>query len=428
MKIFFYTLGCKVNQYETEVFRELLNADGFEITASEETADIFVINSCTVTAESSRKTRQAVRRFKNLNPDGITLLTGCMPQAFPEEAEKLTEADIVTGNTDAAAIPVLIKEYLKHGKRITDIKKHAKEEKFNTPSIRNFSERTRAYMKIEDGCENYCTYCIIPFARGKVRSKSLESIRQEAESLAESGFSEVVLVGINLTSYGSDTGSSLYEAVKTVGEVKGIKRIRLGSLEPDKMTDELLENLAKTDKFCPQFHLSLQSGCTATLKRMNRHYDALFYENLVNKIRSLFENSAVTTDIMVGFAGETEEEFRESLDFAKKIKFAKSHIFAYSRREGTVAAALPDQLTAAEKDRRSKLMTEVTNETEREFLQAQTGKVFPVLFENSDSNFTYGHTENYTRVKVDKNTDLQGKILNVKLLKVTEDTVYGEIV
>ena len=428
MKVAFYTLGCKVNQYETEAMREAFAAAGHTVVPDSAPFDAIVINSCTVTAESDRKTRQTVRRFRKERPDAAVILTGCMVQAFSDEAKALAEADIIAGNTDVKKIVEYAESFLSDGERIFAVSDHKKEERFNTPSLNNFAERTRAYMKIEDGCERFCTYCIIPTARGFVRSKPLDEIKKEAENLSRAGFSEIVLVGINLTSYGKGEDFDLADAVDAVCSVEGIKRVRLGSLEPDHMSDEMLSRFKKQDKFCPQFHLSLQSGCDETLKRMNRRYDTAFYRDLVSRIRKSFENAAITTDIMVGFAGETEEEFEKSLAFAREIGFAKAHIFAYSRRAGTVAYALPNQVSNAEKARRSRLMSETTLKTEKEFLSSLVGKVFPVLFETAQDGFAEGYTANYSRVKVQSDKPHTGEILNVKIIKAEKDYCLGEFV
>ena len=428
MKVAFYTLGCKVNQYETEAMREAFAAAGHTVVPDSAPFDAIVINSCTVTAESDRKTRQTVRRFRKERPDAAVILTGCMVQAFSDEAKALAEADIIAGNTDVKKIVEYAENFLSDGERIFAVSDHKKEERFNTPSLNNFAERTRAYMKIEDGCERFCTYCIIPTARGFVRSKPLNEIKKEAENLSHAGFSEIVLVGINLTSYGKGENFDLADAVDAVCSVEGIKRVRLGSLEPDHMSDEMLSRFKKQEKFCPQFHLSLQSGCDETLKRMNRRYDTAFYRDLVSRIRKSFENAAITTDIMVGFAGETEEEFEKSLAFAREIGFAKAHIFAYSRRAGTVAYALPNQVSNAEKARRSRLMSEATLKTENEFLSSLAGKVFPVLFETAQDGFAEGYTANYSRVKVQSDKPHTGEILNVKIIKAEKDYCLGEFV
>lgn len=426
MKVAFYTLGCKVNQYETQSIGEVLAKSGHEVVSRPADADCVVINSCTVTAESDRKTRQAVRRFKKNNPFSVILLAGCMPQAFPEEAMALEDADIITGNTSPEKIPELIDRFIKTGKRVINIEKHEKDEAYKTPSLTDFSERTRAFMKIEDGCDRFCTYCIIPKARGVIRSRSLEDITREAEALSKRGFLEIVLVGINLTSYGKDNGLNICDAVDAAAKPEGIKRVRLGSLEPDHISEEVLSRLKAQPKFCPQFHLALQSGCDKTLKRMNRHYDTEFYRNLVKDIRDCFENPSITTDIMVGFAGETEEDFNESIDFYKEIGFSRGHVFAYSKRPGTFAATYTEQVEKCEKERRAAAMASASRDCETAFLNSQIGLTVPVLFETFKDGFSEGYTANYSRVKVKSDRSLSGKILNVKLLSVEEDFIIAK--
>ncbi len=426
MKIAFYTLGCKVNQYETQSIAECFIKRGHTKVAADEIPDVFIINSCTVTAESNRKTRQMIRKYRADLPSAILVLCGCMPQAFPKDADALKEADIVVGNTEPSRIPELVDLFLLDGQRRVEINKHQREEKFNTPAISNFEGRTRAFMKIEDGCDRFCTYCIIPTARGYIRSKSVENIKTEAERLAQNGYKEIVLVGINLSSFGKDTGENLADAVSAVCSVSGIERVRLGSLEPDLMSDDLLKSLASQEKFCPQFHLSLQSGCDKTLKRMNRRYDSAFYYDLVSRIRKTFKNPSITTDIMVGFAGESQEEFNESIEFVKKVGFALSHVFAYSRRQGTVAAGLPNQITNAEKTLRSRKMIAVTKKSQSEFYVSQIGKTAKVLFETVEDGEYLGYTENYTPVKLKSNENLCGKTVTVKIISNNEEFCVGE--
>ena len=427
MKIAFYTLGCKVNQYETQSIAELFKSSGYIVVENDASPDVFIINSCTVTAESDRKTRQVLRRFRKMYPSAVLVLCGCMPQAFPKDAESLYEADIVVGNTEPSKIPMLVDEFLKSGERIVEINEHGKNEIFNTPRIKEFEGRTRAFMKIEDGCDRFCTYCIIPKARGFIRSKSVEDIKREAENLSANGYKEIVLVGINLSSFGKDTGENLADAVAAVCSVSGISRVRLGSLEPDLMDDELLRRLSSEEKFCPQFHLSLQSGSDKTLKRMNRRYDSAFYYDLVCRIRKIFKNPSITTDIMVGFAGETEEEFNESIEFVKKVGFALSHVFAYSRRQGTVAAGLPYQITNAEKSLRSRKMIELTRKSQNEFYVSQIGTAANVLFETVENGEYLGYTENYTPVKVKDTNNLCGKTKKVKITDANNDFCEGEL-
>lgn len=424
MNVHYITLGCKVNQYETEAIRELFNKSGYTDFENIK-ADIIVINTCSVTAQSDKKAGQTLRRCRKENPQAIIILTGCMVQAFPEKSERLKEADIIIGNTDIAKILSETEKFIKTKVRIISIEEHKASDKYNTPLISKFSERTRAYMKIEDGCNRFCTYCIIPYAKGRVRSKSLEDIKKEAEFLAKSGFSEIVLVGINLSSYGKNESFDLADAVDTVCNTEGIKRIRLGSLEPDCISDEMLKRLKAQPKFCPQFHLSLQSGCDETLKRMNRHYDTAFYEDLVNRIRKMFDNPSITTDIMVGFAGETEQEFEKSLNFVKKIGFARSHIFPYSIRKGTPAEKYPNQIKKEIKALRAKKLAEVCSKSEEEFLKNLCGKSFDVLFETGKDDIYEGYTANYSKVFVKSEKDIRGKILNVKITESFADRLTG---
>lgn len=427
MKVTFYTLGCKVNQYETEAMREAFAAAGHTPVPNSAPFDAAVINSCTVTAESDRKTRQILHKVRRENPEAIIILTGCMVQAFSEEAKALTDADIVCGNTDVKKTVEYAERFLKDGERIFEVSEHKKNERFNTPVLSSFAERTRAYMKIEDGCDRYCTYCIIPTARGSVRSKPLAEIAAEAETLSHAGFSEIVLVGINLTSYGKGENTDICDAVEAAAKPDGIKRVRLGSLEPDHISDNMLERLKAQKKFCPQFHLSLQSGCDETLKRMNRHYDTAFYRDLVSRIRAVFEDASVTTDVMVGFAGETEEEFSKSLAFVKEIGFAKTHVFAYSRRRGTVAYGLPAQITRAEKAERSHRMIETALACEEEFLKGLIGKTEYVLFETAEKGFAEGYTPNYSRVQVKSDEPHTGEVLPVKIISAEKECCIGEI-
>lgn len=428
MKTAFYTLGCKVNQYETQSIREEFIKRGHEAVSHRDGFDCIIINSCTVTAESDRKTRQILNRFRRENPLSVIVLTGCMAQTAKENQKELNSADIIIGNTDLKKIVDLAEKTFASRQRITEILPHEREEKFNTPSISAFAERTRAYMKIEDGCERYCTYCIIPYARGFVRSKPLDAIKTEAEALAKNGYKEIVLVGINLSAYGKGENINLCDAVDTVCSVSGIERVRLGSLEPDHISDEMLARFAKQKKFCPQFHLSLQSGSDGVLKRMNRHYDFAFYEDLVTRIRNIFPDSAISTDIMVGFPGETEEEFEESLNFAKKIGFAKAHIFAYSRRKGTLADKMEGQIPNSVKHERSRKMISATCDSEEKFLKSLVGKNLSVLFETEEKGKWVGYTENYSRIEVESDENLSGVLRKVKITSAKGEYCEGKLI
>ncbi|HIV46452.1 MAG TPA: tRNA (N(6)-L-threonylcarbamoyladenosine(37)-C(2))-methylthiotransferase MtaB [Candidatus Acutalibacter stercorigallinarum] len=429
MNVKFITLGCKVNQVESEAMREALLAGGFQEAAEGQTADVVVVNSCTVTAVSDQKARQALRREKKRNPGAVAVLTGCWPQAFPQEAEDFLEADIVLGTTRRAALLPKILEYLSTKQRIVDIAPHEKGEKFEKLTISAMHGRTRAFLKIEDGCDRFCSYCIIPYARGRVRSKPLEDIKAEAALLGDHGYREVVLTGINLPAYGKDLGLHLCDAVEAACAAPGIARVRLGSLEPEQLTPGVIARMAKQEKLCPQFHLSLQSGCDTTLKRMNRHYTTAEYRQIVRNLRQAFPNCAITTDIMVGFAGETEEEFAASLAFAKEIAFAKVHVFAYSRRPGTRAYNMPAQVTNKVKEDRSRQMIAATLATQRDFFAAQVGRVEEVLFEQErEKNVYEGYTRNYTPVRAASAVPLQGQVLPVEITQVLEDCCLGRLV
>lgn len=423
MTVYFYTLGCKVNQYETQALRQLMEHAGYAtaeytVGTSDVGDGVVVVNSCTVTGESDRKLRQLLRRIRRENPRAVTVLTGCMPQAFPKEAEALTQADIVLGNAARRALPGALEEFFMTHRRVVSIPAHGTE--YEPLEIEAFQGRTRAFVKIEDGCNRFCSYCIIPYSRGRVRSRSLSSLHTEVTALAEKGYREVVLVGINLTAYGQDIGCDLCDAVEMAASVPGICRVRLGSLEPDCLTPEWLGRLAACRKLCPQFHLSLQSGCDATLRRMNRHYTAAQYASLCDALRAAFPGCALTTDVMVGFAGETQEEFAASLAFVEKIGFAKLHVFAYSRRAGTPAARAPGQVTATEKARRSHRMIEAGEKSRRAYWQSLCGQETTVLAETSDGTVTEGYTPAYVPVRVAGRYPA-GTLLRVRLTAAGEE-------
>lgn len=425
MKIAFFTLGCKVNQYESQAMAERMVKCGFELVSPSEKADVYVINSCTVTAESDRKTRQTVRRFKRKNPDSIVVLTGCMPQAFPGDADALKEADIVLGNKNNIKLPEFIERYFSCSQRIIEIENHETGDKFIGDSISGFEGRTRAIVKIEDGCNRFCSYCIIPYSRGRVRSKPIDELEAELRTLSDAGFIEIVLVGINLSSYGSDIGLNICDAVELAAEMN-FERIRLGSLEPDHITDDVIDRLAKIDKFCPQFHISLQSGCDNTLKAMNRHYTSSEYKELCIKLRNAFEDTTITTDIMVGFPTENEEDFADSVNFAKEIGFEKVHVFPYSPREGTRAAKM-EQIEKSIKEKRSRIMIEETEKIRQKFLNSQVGKTVEVLLETRHNDeFTEGYTKNYTPVKV-KGSHPCGKVVTAKITATDGDFCIAEL-
>ena len=418
MRVCFYTLGCKVNLNETGALEQMFRSNGFTIVQEGEPADVFVVNSCTVTNFGDQKSRKWLRRAKRENPGAVTVLTGCYPQAFPEEAAQFLEADLVCGNGDRKAILDNVLKLLDGHERIVAITPHQRGEQFEELPVERFETHTRAFIKVEDGCNRQCAYCVIPRARGPVRSRAEDSILAELRQLAAAGYQEVVLSAISLPSYGLDTGTNLVELVEKCAQVEGIERIRLGSLDPDMLTPEFITRLAAVDKLCPQFHLSLQSGCTATLRRMRRVYSAEQYAQVVDQIRAAYGSRPVsfTTDCICGFPGETPEDFAESCDFLKKIGFLKVHVFPYSRRSGTPAYDFPDQVHEREKQARSREMNALAEQVRCEVLAAHEGTEDDVLLETplSGTLFT-GYTRLYIPVVVSAPGRKSGEIVHVRL-------------
>ncbi len=421
MKAAFYTLGCKVNQYDTQVMRDQLEQAGFETVPFEEAADIYIINTCTVTQISDKKSRQMVSRAKRKAPDSILVVCGCFSQVAPKAAASLEGVNIVLGTSNRKDILTYIQSYQASGKQIIDVDNCGT---LDTEEIQNFGEKNRAVLKIEDGCENFCSYCLIPFARGRIRSKPLTIIRKETEHLIRAGYREIVLTGIHLASYGKENGTPCLEkAIAEVASVPGIERIRLGSLEPRIIQPEFLEKIIDIKALCPHFHLSLQSGCDRTLKAMNRHYTTAEYEEAVRLLRASFPNCSITTDIIVGFPGETEEDFKESMAFAKKIGFAKIHIFPYSPREGTRAAAMKEQWTKAVKAERVDRMEAIEKEGRRAFWNSMIGTTQTILPEEEKGGFLLGYTKNYCPVKW--KGDLTEEPVTIKIIGTDNEGLLG---
>ncbi len=372
--------------------------------------------------------------MRKICPSAVIAVTGCFPQAFREKAEEITEVDIITGTKNKLELSNLVKQFLSNRKRIIQISEYDKNDGFDKMQNLSYENHTRAFVKIQDGCNQFCSYCIIPYARGRIRSKPLEDLREEVTQLAQNGYKEIVLVGINLSFYGKELSSplSLASAVEECEKIEGISRIRLGSLEPEMLSDNEISRLKKCSKFCAQFHLSLQSGCDNTLKAMNRHYNSDEYYSLVKKLRDAFDDCSITTDVMVGFPGETEADFLSSVEFVKKCGFGKVHVFPYSIRKGTRAAEFPNQISSSEKTRRAALMGEAARENQNLFLRSQIGRVYPVLFERENcTEFHQGYTPNYTLVKISReNTSksLHRQIFYVKITEVCSDFCLGEIV
>lgn len=431
-KVALHNLGCKVNAYEVEAMQQLLKNAGYETVPFEEGADVYVINTCTVTNMADRKSRQMLHKAKKMNPDAIVVATGCYAQADTEKLKEDTAVDLILGNNQKTQIVEALEEYEKeHAKQVQVIEiNHTKE--YEELSISSTAEHVRAYIKVQDGCNQFCTYCIIPFARGRVRSRKIEEVLSEVETLAAKGYKEVVLTGIHLSSYGVDfpkeERESLLSLIQAVSRVEGISRIRLGSLEPRIITEEFLEGIVKTGKVCPHFHLSLQSGCNKTLKNMNRRYSAQEYAEKCELIRKFYPAPALTTDVIVGFPQETEEDFEESYEFVKKIHFYETHIFKYSRRHGTKAASMDGQLTEAAKAQRSDRMLELHEIRARKYEEAMIGKKMELLLEEEieiDGRPWYvGHSREYVRAVISK-TDAHrvNDLVTVKAVAFVRDHI-----
>lgn len=419
MRVTFYTLGCKVNQNETGALAQLFEESGYTVVPNDEGADVYVVNSCTVTNFGDQKSRKWLRRAKRENPGAVTVLTGCYPQAFPDEAAAIEEADVVTGSGNRRAILHDVQKVLNgEAERVVDIRPYEKGERFEELPMDKFAEHTRAFVKVEDGCNRRCAYCVIPRARGPVRSRDEASILQELHRLTEAGYKEIVLTAISLPSYGTDNGTSLVELVEKAAMVPGVERLRLGSLDPDMLHDDDILRLSRIEKLCPQFHLSLQSGCDKTLRAMRRPYTTAQFAEIGNKLRCAFgeENVSFTTDIIVGFPGETEEDFEASMAFVTGQRFLKVHVFPYSRRAGTPAYDFPDQIPEHEKEARSRRMTAAVEAVRAEEAARMQGRAADVLLETplSTTLFT-GYTKQYLPVLVTAPGHQTGDIVKVRL-------------
>lgn len=423
------TLGCKVNQYESEAIEEIFEARGFE--RKEKDADVYVINTCTVTNMSDRKSRQMISRARKDNPDAIIAVMGCYSQVKPEDVAKIEGVDIILGSRNKEEVVDLCEDMLQNKEAIDQIISVSEEKTFEDLQISNQTEMTRAYMKIQDGCNMYCSYCLIPYARGNVVSRPMDSIVKESQRLAQNGFKEIVLTGIHVASYGKDfdDGSSLIDVIENVASVDGIERIRLSSMEPRHITKDFLERMKATGKACDHFHLSLQSGSDDVLKAMNRKYDTKIFKEKTGLIREVFPNAGLTTDIIVGFPGETEENHKETMDFVDDIKFAKTHLFKYSKRDGTKAAKMKEQVNGNIKKERLKDLEAIEDKNRNEFLEKQIGKTLSVLFEDKSDieGFKSGYSTNYLRVNVENPLLPSNEIYDVKITGIENDELIGEI-
>lgn len=415
-----HNLGCKVNAYETEAMQELLEAAGYEIVPFKEGADVYVINTCTVTNIADRKSRQMLHRARKMNPGAIVVAAGCYVQA--QDGKEVDPCiDIVIGNNHKKDLVKILEEYMSENDVLRKVEDISRTKEYESLHLTKTGEHTRAYIKVQDGCNQFCTYCIIPYARGRVRSRSLDDVTAEVRDLAANGYREVVLTGIHLSSYGIDFDGErhLLDLIREVHDIDGIMRIRLGSLEPGIVTEEFAGELASMPKFCPHFHLSLQSGCDATLKRMNRRYTSGEYYEKCRILRKYFENPALTTDVIVGFPGETEEEFRESMDFVDKVDFYETHIFKYSKREGTKAAVMPDQVDEQIKARRSAMMIALSERKQKKYEESFIGKEVEVLVEEEalidGKAVQTGHTKEYIKIALEKKENLRNCIVNIEI-------------
>jgi len=424
-----HTLGCKVNQYESEAISRIFVNHGYTLSSDFKKSDVICINTCAVTEESVRKSCQSIRRAKRQNPNSIVCVCGCTSQTEPNIAERVPEADIIIGNQGKTRLCELVDRFLQTHERIVEIGDISNEHCFEKMTA-DRGERTRATLKIQDGCNNFCSYCIIPYARGRIRSKDIEESYAEAKMLVEDiGYKEIVLTGIHLDSYGRDGKNyDIINLLEMLDPLDGLKRVRLGSLEPIFFTDENVNRIKNLKKLCHHFHLSLQSGCEKTLKDMNRHYTPDEFEAVVNRLRAAFDDCAITTDIIVGFPGETDEDFEQSMRFAEKIGFSKIHVFPFSERHGTRAAQMTGKLSENIKSERCEKMSKIGQKSESDFYASLVGKTVEVLFETYKNGEARGHTSNYAEIAVKTDKELSNEILSVIITESFGEYAYGKTV
>ncbi len=429
MKVAFSTLGCRVNVYESEAMAEKFIREGYEVVEASEKADVYVINTCTVTNMGDKKSRQIINRARRLNENSIIAVVGCYSQIAPKEVSEIPGVDVVLGTRNKGDVVYYVNKARDEGKSQVHVEGVLKNKKFEELNIEEYQDKTRAFLKIQDGCNRFCTYCIIPYSRGSVCSKDPKKVLEEVNKLAEHGFKEIILSGIHTASYGLDLEGSvnLIDIIDEIEKVEGIERIRIGSIEPAFFIEEVIEKMKGFKKLCPHFHLSLQSGCDATLKRMNRRYTAEEYAASVELLRETMPDVSITTDVIVGFPGETEEEFNETYKFLEKIKLTKTHVFKYSPRKGTKAADMGNQIDGTIKEKRSKLLIELSNKNEKEFIEKFIGKEMDVLIETQvkgKDGVYEGYTRNYIKVQVPCTcTDVTGKIVDIEIEKAENE--YG---
>lgn len=427
-KVAFHTLGCKVNQYETEAMEKIFEENQFKIVEDTEVADVYVINTCTVTNLSDRKSRQFIRKVKKINKDAIVAVVGCYSQVSPEEVEKIEGVDVIIGTSDRNKIVELCEKAKYENKKINIVRSIKTYKEFEKIEVEDIKSKTRAYIKIQDGCNQFCSYCIIPYARGPIRSRDKDDILSEIEILSKSGFKEIVLTGIHVASYGKDLGDiNLGELIQEIALIKDIERIRLSSVEPNLITEDFMNILVSTKKVCDHFHLSLQSGSNNILKKMNRKYTREEYKEKVDLIRKYMPDAGITTDIIVGFPGETEKEFNETIEFVKEIGFSRIHVFKYSPRKGTPAAKYKNQVHGKIKNQRSKELITLGEELTEIFNKRFLNKKMDILYEEKIDGFYEGYTTNYIRVKASANNDIIGNIVETKIINSKDGYLIGEI-
>ena len=432
MKVALYTLGCRVNSYESEAMAEKFIKEGYEVVSFDEFSDVYVINTCTVTNMGDKKSRQMIGRARRHNPEAIIAVVGCYSQIASDEIAQIEGVDVVLGSRNKGDIVYWVNRAREESKQVVEVKDVLKNNKFEQLAINEYQDKTRAFLKIQDGCNRFCSYCLIPFARGGVCSKEPEKILKEVKELSKNGFKEIILSGVHTASYGVDLEGNwdLVKILEEINKIEGIERIRIGSIDPTFFTEGVIERICNLEKMCPHFHLSLQSGCDATIRRMNRKYTAQEYKDVVENLRKYMKDVSITTDIIVGFPGESNVEFEATYEFLKGIKLSKMHISKYSKRTGTKAAEMPFQVDGLIKEERSKKLIELNNALEVEFMEKFLGREMKVLYEEAISgkeNTYVGYTENYIKVITESDENLEGKIVPTKLAAVKQENMIGII-
>jgi len=425
----FITLGCKVNQYETNGMTQQFISNGYEVVEHTQKADIYIVNTCTVTNMSDRKSRQMLRRVKELNPNSIVVACGCYVQVARNELENIKEIDLILGNNEKKDIVKIVERFLKENRKVLQIEDVMHQKEFVDFGDVTYTEKTRAVIKVQDGCDRFCSYCVIPFARGRVRSREPESVISEINKIAKEGIKEVVITGIHIASYGKDFKEDyrLIDLLEQINKIQGIERIRLGSIEPLLITEEFMKRLIKLDKICHHFHLSLQSGCDETLKRMNRRYTCSEFEEIVKRLRNYYKDVILTTDIIVGFPQESEEEFKKTYKFLDNIKFYKMHVFKYSPRKGTKAAEMKGQIDGNIKEKRSQMLIQLSDKNQIEYNKNYVGTNVEVLFEEKKNGIYQGHTKNYILVCCKTDKCIENEILTVECYKAEKDHIMANL-